>query len=201
MTRVPTNDSRGKAYGLDFFLTRAAGPRLTGWLSYSLGKTQQDIYGRSVPFAYDRRHALSVVWNWRLGGRIELAGTGRVASGFPRTPPAGIRVVAIEEGSRLVPAQRGPNDFAVEVAPGGVAQLNAGRMPMFARLDLRVSYRPHVNARWQLYLEGLNVLNHNNAWFVDANIVGRGSGTPQLQEEPAGGLPRLATFGLRFRFR
>jgi hypothetical protein len=204
ITSVPTNDSRGKAYGLDLFLTRADGPsrpRLTGWLSYSLGKTQQEIYGRRVPFTYDRRHALSVVWNWRLGNRIELAGTGRVSSGFPRTPPAGIRVVAEEEGSRLVPAERGPNGYAVEVAPGGVAQLNAARMPMFARLDLRLGYRPRVNARWQLYVEGLNVLNHNNAFFVDANIVGQASGMPQLREEPAEGLPRLATFGLRFRFR
>ncbi len=97
ITSVPTNDSRGKAYGLDFFLARADGPsrpRITGWVSYSLGKTQQEIYGRSVPFSYDRRHSLSVVWNWRMGSNFDLGGTARAASGFPRTPPAGVRVVA-----------------------------------------------------------------------------------------------------------
>jgi hypothetical protein len=192
-------------YGLDFFLTRADGParpRLTGWISYSLGKTEQEIYGRSVPFSYDRRHALSVVGNWRAGSRFELGGTARAASGFPRTPPAGVRVVAVERGSMLVPLQFGPKHFALEVAPGGVAELNSARMPMFARVDLRFGYRPGgLSGRWQLYVEGLNVLNHQNAWFMDADIVGSGSGVPQLQEEPVGGFPRIVTFGLRFRIR
>ena len=205
ITSVPTNDSRGKAYGVDFFLSRADGParpRLTGWVSYSLGKTQQDIYGRSVPFSYDRPHSLSVVWNWRVGSRFEVAGTARAASGFPRTPPAGLRVVTREVGPRLVPAQLGPNRFAVEVAPGGVAQLNSARMPMVARLDLRLGYRPRgVSGRWEVYLESLNVLKRNNAWFMDADIVDQGSGAPRVQEEPIGGLPRVVTFGLRFRFR
>ncbi len=205
ITSVPTNDSRGKAYGLDFFLTRADGPtrpRITGWISYSLAKTQQELYGRSVPFSYDRRHALSVVWNWRAGSRFELAGTARAASGFPRTPPAGVRVAAEEVDSRLVPALLGPNRFALEVAPGGVAELNAARMPMVARLDLRLGYRPRgVSGRWEVYVESLNVLKHNNAWFVDADIVTQGSGAPRLQESPSGGLPRVVTFGLRFKFR
>ena len=205
ITSVPTNDSRGKAYGLDFFLSRADGPahpRLTGWVSYSAGKTQQDIYGRSVPFSYDRRHSLSVVWNWRASSRWELAGTARAASGFPWTPPAGVRVATREIGSRLVPVLSGPNRFALEVAPGGVAELNSARMPMVARLDLRLAYRPRgVSGRWEVYVEGLNVLNHNNAWFMDVNIVDRTSFSSPLKEEPVGGFPRLPTFGLRVRFR
>jgi hypothetical protein len=204
ITSVPANDSRGNAYGLDFFLSRTDGPthpRVTGWMSYSLARSEQEIYGRRVPFSYDRRHSLSVVWNWRGGDRFELGGTARAASGFPRTAPAGVRVATVEVGSRLVPVQWAPNRFALEVAPGGVAQLNAERMPMFARLDLRFGYRPGgVSGRWQAYVESLNVLKHNNAWFMDADIVDRGSG-PELQEEPTGGLPRVVTFGLRFRFR
>jgi hypothetical protein len=204
ITSVPTNDGRGKAYGLDVFLTRADGPthpHVTGWVSYSLGKTREEVYGRSVPFGYDRRHSLSVVWNWRAGNRFELAGTARAASGFPRTPPAGVRVATVDVGSRLQPVQLGPNRFALEVAPGSVAQLNAARMPMFARLDLRFGYRPGgLSGRWQVYVESLNVLKHDNAWFMDADVVAGPDG-PRLQEEPTGGLPRIVTFGLRFRIR
>ena len=204
ITSVPTNDGRGKAYGLDLFLSRADGPshpRLTGWLSYSLGKTHEDIYGRSVPFSYDRLHSLSVVWNWRAGDRWELAGTARAASGFPWTPPSGIRVASRLSGSTLFPEQLAPNRFALEAAPGGVAELNAGRMPMYSRVDLRVGYRPRgINGRWQLYVEGLNVLNHNNAWFMDANIVDGSSASPRLEFSPVGGFPHLGTVGLRFRF-
>jgi hypothetical protein len=204
ITSAPTNDSSGKAYGLDFFLSRADGPahpRLTGWVSYSVGKTEQDIYGRRVPFSYDRRHAMSVVWNWRATGRWELAGTARVASGFPWTPPAGVGVETREIGSRLVPALSGPNRVALEIAPGGVAELNSARMPMVARLDLRFAYRPRgVSGRWELYAEVLNALNHNNAWFMDVNIVDRTSFSSPLKEEPVGGFPRLPTFGIRVRF-
>ena len=186
-------------------MSRADGParpRLTGWVSYSLTKTEQNIYGRSVPFSYDRRHSMSVVWNWRASSRWELAGTARAASGFPWTPPAGVRVATREIGSRLVPAMSGSNLAALEVAPGGVAELNSARMPMVARLDLRVAYRPRgVNGRWELYAEVLNALNHNNAWFMDVNIVDRTSLSSPLKEEPVGGFPRLPTFGLRFRFR
>ena len=96
--------------------------------------------------------------------------------------------------------QIGPNRFAPEVAPGGVAQLNSARMPMVARLDLRVGYGPRgANGRWQFYVEGLNVLNHKNAFFVDADLVNEGSGVT-IKEEPVGGLPHLVTFGVRFRF-
>jgi hypothetical protein len=201
---VPTNDSKGHAYGLDLFLTRpdtAARPRLTGWLSYSWAHTEQEIYGRRVPFSYDRRHAVSLVWNWRAGARWEIAGTARAASGFPRTPPAGIRVAAREQGSALVPVTFGPNRFDLEVAPGGVAQFNSERFPMFARADLRMAYRPRgMTGRWQIYLEILNVLNRRNAWFMDANIVAGEAGGLRLQEEPVGGLPRIPTFGVRFRF-
>jgi len=203
ITSVPTNDGRGTAYGLDLFLSRADGParpRLTGWVSYSLTKTEQDIYGRSVPFSYERPHSLSVVWNWRMASRWVVAGTARAASGFPRTPPAGVGVETREVGSRIVPVLIGPNRFVPDVAPGGVEQLNSARMPMVARLDLRVGYGPRgASGRWQYYLEGLNVLNHKNAFFVDANLVNEGSGVT-IREEPIGGLPRVVTFGVRFRF-
>jgi outer membrane receptor for ferrienterochelin and colicin len=201
ITAVPTNDSKGRAYGLDMFLTRpdnASHPRLTGWLSYSLAHTEQDIYGRRVPFSYDRGHAFSAVWNWRATSRWTISGTARVASGFPYTPPSGIRVASRELRSRLVPATPGPGRFELEVAPGGVADLNSRRMPMFGRMDLRFAYRPRgAKGRWEIYLEILNALNRRNAILVDANIVDGGT---RLEEKPIGGFPALPTFGVRFRF-
>ena len=57
-----------------------------------------------------------------------------------------------------------------------------------------------ATGRWQLYVESLNVTNRRNAWIMDANIVRGSEGGLRLQEEPVGGLPRIATIGMRFRF-
>ena len=75
-------------------------------------------------------------------------------------------------------------------------------MPMVARLDLRLAYRPRgVSGRWEMYVEGLNVLNHNNAWFMDADIVDRTVGSRRCRKNRSEAFPACATFGLRFRFR
>ena len=56
---------------------------------------------------------------------------------------------------------------------------------MFARLDLRFGYRPGgASGRWQAYVESLNVLKHNNAWFMDADIVDRGSVSASCRKNP-----------------
>jgi hypothetical protein len=69
-------------------------------------------------------------------------------------------------------------------------------------VDLRLGYRPRgVSGRWEVYVEGLNVLKHKNAWFMDADFVEDGAGALRVEEEPVGGLPRIVTFGLRVRFR
>src|SRR5262249_27189583 len=135
ITSVPTNDGRGQAYGLDVFLSRAPGPahpRLTGWISYSLGKTEQEIYGRRVPFSYDRRHSMSVVWNWQANSRWELAGTARRALGIPVAPPR--RCARGDQGNRL----------AAGACPVGAESSFARGRPRRRR---RVERRAHADGR------------------------------------------------------
>ena len=31
--------------------------RVTGWVSYTLGNSERELFGRTVPFDFDRRHA------------------------------------------------------------------------------------------------------------------------------------------------
>ena len=51
-------------------------------------------YGRQYPADYDRRHAASLFGTVWLTRRLDFGATLRVASGFPGTPAAGIRVAA-----------------------------------------------------------------------------------------------------------
>ena len=84
---------------------------------------------------------------------------------------------------------------------GDVTNLNAARLPMFARLDVRVTFRPSPTSRWSFYGEVINALNRDNAGSMTATLVYDPTGDrPAIALVPDGALPRLPSFGIRVRF-
>lgn len=81
---------RGRSYGLELMLRKNSG-RLTGWVAYSLSKTQTKIPGINDGVWYDasndRRHDLSVVAIFRLTDRWNLSASWTFSSGQPLTVP------------------------------------------------------------------------------------------------------------------
>ena len=214
ITTVPTNGGAGRAYGLDIFVTRPKPPtdaRLRGWASYTVGRAERDLYGRRYAFEYDRRHAFSSVAGYRLSSRWELSSTVRLASGFPRTPPLGLRVASrVDEAdadrdgnvTERIPAVDSKGLLVYGVDFGGVSNLNTSRLPMFARVDLRATWRPRGAAgRWEVYAEVINLLNRKNAGTLAVELAYNPSAErPRLVEKSEESIPRLPTLGLRFRF-
>jgi hypothetical protein len=214
ITTVPTNDGRGRAYGFDLFVSRATAPveaRVTGWASYTWGKADRTSYGRVFPFEYDRRHAFTVVAAYRVTQRWEVATTTRLASGFPRTTPIGLRVAGIEDTfdsdgdgvtDEIVPRRDASGLLVYGVNYGPVENLNQARLPLFARADLRVTWRPRgAQGRWELYAEVINLLDRQNAGAFDPRLeYDPASDRPRIVEERDQAIPRLPTVGVRFRF-
>ena len=211
ITTIPTNDGRGRSYGFDVFLTRPGGGRLTGWTSYTWGTAEREAYGRRYPFEYDRRHAFTLVSSYAITPRWEVAATTRVASGFPRTAPLGVRVAGREDTldgdgdgitDEILPAvdRRGLLEYGVDF--GGVTNLNGARLPVFARVDGRLTWRPRGAAgRWELYAEVINVLDRQNAGAFDPELAyDPTSDRPTIVEKRDQAIPRLPTLGVRFRF-
>ncbi len=201
---APTNEAGGDAYGLDVFLTRGnpAG-RLTGWVSYAWGRAERESYGRRYAFEYDRPHAFSAVGRYRLTSRWDLAATVRLASGFPHTPALGLRVASVEDDrGRRVPATDTLGNLQYTIDYGGVENLNASRLPHYARVDLRATYqRGGPDGRWSLYVEVINLLGRDNAVVLEPRLQhDPGAELPRLLEVPSQGFPRFPTFGLRVRF-
>ncbi len=170
-----------------------------GWASYAWGRSDIDAYGRRYPFDYDRRHAISAVGTSRLTRTLDLGATVRVASGFPYTPVQGLRVAAQEitdengEVVRYVP-QHDQNGLLVWTTdPGNVGDLNTGRLPVFARADMRVTFRPaRWNNRVQFYVEVINVFNRKNTGLYQTTLeYDPSSDTPKIKTESAGSLPLL----------
>ena len=214
ITTAPENRASGRAYGLELVATRPQQGKdqlLSGWASYSFGKATKDAYGRTLPFEYDRRHALSVVGQLSASEKLEVGFTLRAASGFPRTKPIGVRVVPVADTldsdrdgntTELVP-ERDRLGLPVYTADfGSAANLLGARYPRFTRLDLRLNWRPRGRAaRWLFYLEFINVTNRENVGQFEAKLRPvSGADRPIVQEEPGAGLPFLPTFGVRFRF-
>ena len=214
ITTVPTNDGRGRAYGFDLFVSRQTVPddaRVRGWTSYTWSRAEREQYGQHYPFEYDRRHAFSAVASYRISSRWEIASTTRIATGFPRTPPIGLRVAGEEDFNdrdldditdELLPVidSAGRPVYAVDF--GGVANLNAGRLPVFARVDVRATWRPRgQTGRWELYTEVINVLNRKNVGAFDPQLeYDSASDSPRIVEERSQAVPRLPTIGVRIRF-
>jgi hypothetical protein len=208
ITTFPTNDGRGRAYGVDVLLSRMTAPvtaKWRGWVSYTWGKAELDAYGRTYPFDYDRRHAVSAVVSYRKSPKWEFASTTRWATGFPRTAPVGLRAAGEERtlaGRTLIEPKRDSFGLVYEVDFGGVSNLNNARLTNYARADLRATWKPRgVMGRWDFYLEVINVLNRKNSATFEATVRYDPKSTrPQLVDKPGDRIPIIPTIGVRWRF-
>ena len=205
ITTTPDNGASGSAWGFDLAVTKRAASdtdRVSGWATYSYGVSNRDAYGLRYPFDYHRAHAASIVGRYRLSRSLELSFTGRVASGFPRTPAIGTRVAAAPgpDGSTLVPARDRFGALIYTQDFGGVENRNQARWPSYGRLDTRLTFRTGGgDGQWLFFVEFLNVTGRTNTLVVNPAIR-FDAGRPFVQEEHVPSIPMLPNFGIRFRF-
>jgi hypothetical protein len=207
----PVNGADGAAYGFDLYVAHqpsSASERFAGWGSYTWGRANVNSYGRRSPFDYDRRHALSLVGTYRMKRWLELAASARVASGFPYDPVLGLVVAASpvndESGNlvKYVPEVDANGLYVWTTTKGGVENLNTATLPLFARVDVRATFKPSWwSSRWQFYVEVINVLNRDNAGsFNPVLSYDPGSDRPAVTYKPEGSFPLLPSLGIRCRF-
>ena len=211
---VPVNGGRGRASGIELYLARQSLPSatraLTGWLFYTRSRAEKTLYGVTMPADYDRPHAFSMVANLRLNSTVELATTVRVQSGFPYSPPVGVRVAEVKDlldadrdGNRdeLIPQfSRGRLVWTFD--SGGAGNLNSARLPAFSRVDARITFRPGwMGRRWHFYIDVINLLNADNASGFDAQLThDPGADRPRVTYERRNSLPLLPSLGIRYKF-
>jgi hypothetical protein len=100
-----------------------------------------------------------------------------------------------------VPARDAAGNLGWTIDRGGVENLNNARLPVYARLDVRLTYTSPRASHWQLYFEAINALNRRNAGVLRSALdYDPSSDRPALRFEREQGLPLLPTFGLRLKF-
>jgi len=213
ITSYPSNDGRGVSYGVDVRVSKdaTARGRPCGWVSYSYSVARREAYGVSFPADYDRRHSLSAVAQLQPHPSVTVAATLRIASGAPWTPPAGLRVAAREDQadgdgdgdtSELIPARDLQGHLIYTHDLGDPSRLNSARLPHYARLDARVTYRPRgPQGRVSLYLDVINLLNRTNPGLMSCRVGGVSRpGFPVFVESPESSVPLLPSLGVRVVF-
>lgn len=124
----------GQSFGMELLLRKQAG-RFSGWIAYTLSRSERFYPCGIRPTDFDQTHVLNVVAQLHLPRAFMLSGRLYFASGRPDT----------------VPDVRKPDWREV-------ALRNNFRLPNYVQLDLRID-RAWQFRRWQLslFLELLNV--------------------------------------------
>lgn len=174
---------KGRSYGMELMLRKNSG-RLTGWVSYTLSKTQTKIDGindnRWYDASNDRRHDLNVVAMYDLTDRWSLSASFLFASGQALSVPD-------------AKYQLGGETFYY------YSQRNNYRTPATHRLDLSANYK-HVGKKftyeWSIGI--YNLYNHYNPYMIYfEDCPDNVSGTRAVQYSMYGIVPSVS-YTLKF---
>ena len=146
---------KARAYGLELLFKKNTG-NFTGWVAYTLSKSEQQTPGRSsletginngswYNTAYDKTHDISITANYELNTKWQLNTNFNYQTGLPTTYP------------------NAQYTFEALVIPVYSAR-NSERLPSYHRLDLSATYTPAKN----------KTRNYKSSWnFGIYNIYGR----------------------------
>ncbi|MEG1592218.1 TonB-dependent receptor [Chryseobacterium sp.] len=143
---------KGRAYGLELIAKKKSG-KLTGWISYTLSKTERKINGINDNEWYDARqdktHDLSIVATYQLNPKWSFSGLFLYSTGNAVTFPTGKYEL------------NGQTVFQY-------SSRNADRMPAYHRMDLSATYEPESNKRFKgSWSFGIyNVYGRQNAYTI-----------------------------------
>ncbi|MBS3915892.1 MAG: TonB-dependent receptor [Bacteroidetes bacterium] len=144
----------GRAYGTEFYLRKTSG-KFTGWVSYTLSRSERKVNGvndnKWYPNRFDRTHNVYVVANYKLNPLFTFAANFVLSSGTPTTFYSGQYTVQ-----------------GYTVPDAGSNARNNVRNPLYHRLDLSITYnrrpRKHWESNW--VISCYNVYNRRNPFSI-----------------------------------
>ncbi|WP_179354637.1 TonB-dependent receptor [Winogradskyella vidalii] len=175
-------NGEARAYGLEVLFRKNEG-KFTGWLAYTLSKSEQQTSGRTATETginngewyntpHDKTHDISVTASYELNKKWSFSSNLIFQTGQPTTFPNG---------------QYQYNDIII---PNYEAR-NSSRLPAYHRLDVAVNYNPNPqstkNFKGEWVFGIYNIYNRKNAASISFG-ENRNTGTNEAT--------RLAIFGI-----
>jgi hypothetical protein len=174
----------GRSYGLEFYVKKNSG-KWTGWISYTLSRTENQIeginHGDWYPVRYDKTHDLSMVSSIRLGKRWTLSGIWNYATGNAVTFPSGKYIL-----------DNNPVPYYTE--------RNGYRMPAYHRLDISATLdgkkHKRFSSAWDFSV--YNIYNRLNAYIITFQESETNPGNTEAVKLSLFGIVPSVTYSFRF---
>jgi TonB family protein len=170
------NTGSGRAYGAETMLKFQGNERFTGWLSYTLARSERRN-ANDEPyrlFQYDQTHILSALGTVKLGRNITIGARFRYITGLPQTPIEG-GILDLDAG-------------AYTPVPG---KSYSSRVPAFHQLDLR------IDKTWQIKRGSLMLYGELRNTYNHMTVEARNYRYDYAQSQGLTGLPIMPVIGLR----
>ncbi len=176
---VYINAGKGRSYGAEFILKHDPSKYFSGWISYTLMKSERKFPGQPWRlFTYDQTHNLAAV------GMVKLPRNWQVSFRF--------RLVSGDPYDRIT--ERGGLDADNELYVFRPAAVRQSRLPLTHSLDIRVDKSFIYNwVIWSLYLDVMNIYNHRNVEFETYSY-------DYSEEDYFRGLPIIPALGTTLEF-
>jgi len=175
-----------RAYGLEFFFQKNIG-RLTGWLSYTLSRSEKKIEGINSGNWYnakfDKTHDISLVSSYNLNKKWILSANWVYSTGNAVTLPTG----KYESLGRTIPIY---------------SERNGERMPSYHRLDFSATWKLNSlffkKAENNVVFSIYNVYNRKNAFSINFRDSDTEPGTKIAEKTYLFGILPAITWNIEF---
>ena len=145
---------KGTSFGFEFLVEKKFG-KASGWLSYTLAKTQYKVYGANqdkwYPPPFDIRHNITITGNYKINQFWDISTNFRLISGGYTTLPKQVFYI---DGAYFF-------DYGTR---------NSYKLPFYHRLDLSASYyskkneKSKIKKQWNFSI--YNIYNRKNIYSI-----------------------------------
>ncbi|MGE0399648.1 MAG: TonB-dependent receptor [Kofleriaceae bacterium] len=171
---MKVNMGRGRIYGAEMAARWQPGGKFSGFLSYTLSRSERNDAGTWRLFDYDQTHILTASSSYKLGRGWEVGGTFRLVSGNPETPVTG-----------------SVYDADIDLYRPLYGAVNSERSTTFHRLDLRIEKQFRLGGYPVAgYLDLQNAYNHANREATDWSF-------DYTERSDIPGLPLIPSLGIK----
>lgn len=162
----------GESYGVEFLMRKEIG-ELTGWISYSLSKTNHkyDYTNQGEEYAprHNRTHVINGVLNYVFAGDENSSSKWTLGLNFVYASGQPITVAGSGYYVSTVPVfneydRSGESNPDYTLYPGGINEFN---LPDYIRMDVSLRWDKKFEG-WTLspYIQVFNIGNRANTWFI-----------------------------------